>query len=66
MKAPADWNVIRARLAAGTLSKEDEQILGLLVAGQSTPTIARAMKQHRSMIWRKVESLRRRAAGDSS
>jgi biotin operon repressor len=61
MNVSSDWNSIRARLA-GTLSKEDEHILDLLVAGESTPAIARELRQHRSMIWRKVQKLRARAA----
>lgn len=60
MSTATDWSAIRSRLA-GALSKEDERILDLLVSGESTPAIARAMGQHRSMIWRKAQQLRMRA-----
>lgn len=60
-----EWTGIRTRLA-GSLSKEDRQILDLLVNGESTPSIARALGQHRSMIWRKAQRLRTLAAEGSS
>lgn len=59
-----EWTGIRTRLA-GTLSKEDRQILDRLVNGESTPTIARALGQHRSMIWRKAQRLRALAVDSS-
>lgn len=60
MTSTTDWNFVRKTLA-GTLSAEEDRILDLLINGQSTPSIARALQQHRSMIWRKVQQLRARA-----
>lgn len=60
-----EWTGIRTRLA-GTLSKEDRQILDLLVNGESTPSIARTLGQHRSMIWRKAQRFRALAGREGS
>jgi DNA-binding CsgD family transcriptional regulator len=65
MKTRADWNAIRAQLEV-TMSAEEGRILDLLIAGESTPSIARALGQHRSMIWRKVQQLRLRATTEQS
>jgi hypothetical protein len=64
MRAREEWAGIRTRLG-GALSKEDRQILDLLINGDSTPSIARALGQSRSMIWRKAQRLRTLAAEES-
>jgi IS30 family transposase len=57
MESSIDWKVINERRAA-FLSEEDREIVGLLALGRSTPEIAKALRQHRSMIWRKVQRIR--------
>lgn len=44
---PPDW------------TPEDIRIAEMLAAGASTPDIARALGQHRSMIWRKTQRLKK-------
>lgn len=58
-RSGVDWQNVKAALP--DLSKEEIQILDHLIARKSTPEIARVMQQHRSMIWRKVQGLRKRA-----
>jgi DNA-binding NarL/FixJ family response regulator len=60
-----DWTVIRARLTAGPLTDEQRKILDLLADGESTPSIARALGQSRSMVWRKAQRLRTLASDRS-
>ena len=62
MEARQEWVTVRDALT-GALSKEDQRLLELLIKGESTPTIARALGQHRSMIWRKAQRLRALASG---
>lgn len=56
-----DWRNVKTNLG-NALSDEDTQILNYLIAGQSTPRIAKLMNQHRSMVWRKVQSIKQRGS----
>lgn len=58
--AAQDWAALRARLA-GRLSDEDTQIVDLLVEGKSTVEIGHVLGQHRSMVWRKMQRIKKRA-----
>lgn len=49
------------RSLSGDLSEEERQIATALAEGKSTPEIARALGEHRSMIWRKAQRIRARA-----
>lgn len=52
-----DWNSVRSKLA---LSDEEHKIVEMLAARKSLPDIGKALGQHRSMIWRKVERIKAR------
>jgi len=53
----SSWSDLRERLKE-QLTEEERQIVDLLVAGTSTPDIAKKLGQHRSMIWRKIQRIR--------
>jgi IS30 family transposase len=55
-----DWNSVRSKLA---LSDEEKKIVEMLAAKKSLPDIGKALGQHRSMIWRKVERIKARISG---
>lgn len=55
-----DWNSVKAKL---TLSDEEQKIVEMLAARRSLPDIGKALGQHRSMIWRKVERIKARLSG---
>jgi DNA-binding CsgD family transcriptional regulator len=52
-----DWSRVGANI---TLSAEEQQIVQMLAAKKSLPDIGKALGQHRSMIWRKVERIKAR------
>lgn len=56
-----DWTKIKQALA-GELSAEEARIVDLLIDHQSTVEIGRILGQHRSMVWRKMERLKKRAS----
>lgn len=60
--ATQDWPALKASLA-GKLSDEEARILDLLADGKSTVEIGRVLGQHRSMIWRKVQRIKKQAHG---
>jgi DNA-binding CsgD family transcriptional regulator len=55
-----DWQSAKHNL--GQLTDEEQRILDLLADGKSQAEIAKALGQHRSKIWRRVRSLRKRVA----
>jgi len=55
------WAVTKESLA-GKLTAEEARILDMLIDGKSTVEISRILGQHRSMIWRKAERIRKSAA----
>lgn len=57
-----DWAALKA-LQAGSFSEEESRIVDLLIAGKSTVEIGRILRQHRSMVWRKIERIKKRASG---
>ena len=57
-----DWNSVKSKL---TLSDEEQKIVEMLAARRSLPDIGKALGQHRSMIWRKVERIKARLVGDT-
>ncbi len=57
LSSRVDWNRVKATL---TLSEEETKIVDMLAARRSLPDIGRALGQHRSMIWRKVERIKSR------
>jgi IS30 family transposase len=52
-----DWNSVKSKL---TLSDEERRIVDMLAARKSLPDIGKALGQHRSMIWRKIQRIRAR------
>jgi IS30 family transposase len=52
-----DWSRVGTKI---TLSDEEQQIVQMLAAKKSLPDIGKALGQHRSMIWRKVERIKAR------
>jgi biotin operon repressor len=42
------------------VSDEESKIIDMLAAKKSLPDIGKALGQHRSMIWRKVERIKQR------
>lgn len=60
----ADWKAIK-RSVLGALSPEEPRLLDMLIAGNSTPLIARTLGQHRSMVWPKIDRLRKRGTAPS-
>lgn len=56
-KGSIDWSQIGARIG---LSEEERVIVQMLASKKSLPDIAKALGQHRSMIWRKVERIKAR------
>ena len=59
---PAEWAIIKSR-PASTLSDEESKIVDLLIAGKSTVEIGKILGQHRSMVWRKLQKIRKRLDG---
>jgi DNA-binding CsgD family transcriptional regulator len=57
MVSSIDWKDVNEKRSA-SLSDEDREIVSLLALGRSTPEIAKALGQHRSMVWRKVQRIR--------
>lgn len=57
VKGRHDWSAAQAAQVA-ELSEEERLIVELLAGGKSTPEIAQALGQHRSMIWRKVQRIK--------
>ena len=55
-----DWTKIKESLAS-RLSPEETYIIDMLIARKSLVEIGRVLGQHRSMVWRKVERLKKRA-----
>jgi IS30 family transposase len=56
-KSEVDWSRVAVTVQ---LSDEERRIVQMLVAKKSLPDIAKALGQHRSMIWRKVERIKAR------
>ena len=56
-KSAVDWPLVAATVQ---LSDEERLIVQMLAAKKSLPDIAKALGQHRSMIWRKVERIKAR------
>jgi DNA-binding CsgD family transcriptional regulator len=56
-----DWAATRKSLA-GKLTDEEARIVDMLIEGKSTVEIGRILDQHRSMIWRKTQRIKKRAA----
>ena len=59
-----DW-VSTSRQLASKLSDEEKRIVDMLVSGKSMVEIGRVLGQHRSMVWRKIERIKRYAAADA-
>ena len=57
LNATIDWSKVKSRV---DLSQEERRIVDLLAQRTSLPDIARALGQHRSMIWRKIERIKAR------
>jgi len=57
LKSTVDWSRVGASIQ---LSEEEQQIVQMLAARRSLPAIGRALGQHRSMIWRKVQRIKAR------
>jgi hypothetical protein len=57
-----DWAAVKTILGS-KLSEEESRIIDLLISGKSTVEVGRLLGQHRSMIWRKVEKIQKRALG---
>ena len=55
-----DWGRVK-HLLSGKLSDEESHILNMLIDGKSTVEIGRILGQHRSMVWRKTDRIRKRA-----
>jgi DNA-binding NarL/FixJ family response regulator len=53
-----DWADARLRLTS--LTEEEQLIVNMLIDGKTLPDIGKALGQHRSMIWRKVEKIKKR------
>jgi DNA-binding CsgD family transcriptional regulator len=58
---PAEWQEVKTKLD-GQLSAEEARILDMLIDSKSTVEIGSALGQHRSMIWRKTERIKKRLA----
>lgn len=56
-KPRIDWRAAHDKLE-GKLDQSDQQILGWLAAGKSTPAIAQMLCTNRSAIWRRVERIK--------
>ena len=54
-----DWAAIRNSLAGG-LSDEESRIIELLIDGKTMLEIGQILDQHRSMIWRKMQKIKKR------
>jgi DNA-binding CsgD family transcriptional regulator len=57
LNSAVDWAKVRD---AVQLSAEERHIVDLLAHGMSLPSIGKALGQHRSMIWRKIERIKDR------
>ena len=55
-----DWAKTKQSLA-GKLSAEEVCIVDMLIDRKSTVEIGRILGQHRSMVWRKMQRLKKRA-----
>jgi DNA-binding CsgD family transcriptional regulator len=64
VKSNTDWAQVKKRLGESATA-EERKLLQLLIQGESSYTIARALGQHRSMIWRKIKALHDRTTGNS-
>lgn len=53
-----DWAEAKSKL--GVMSDEDQRIVDMLAQRWTMPDIGKALGQHRSMIWRKVEKIKAR------
>jgi DNA-binding CsgD family transcriptional regulator len=54
-----DW-VGDAKKKLTALTDEEKVILDMLAENKTQPDIGRALGQHRSMIWRKVQKIKKR------
>lgn len=57
MITDADWKAAQ-KFAGKEFSDEERQIIGLLAAGASTPSIAKVLGTNRSAVWRMVSKIR--------
>lgn len=55
----AKWQEIKGKLTS-QLSDEEARVLDMLIDGKSMVEIGAALGQHRSMIWRKTERIKKR------
>jgi len=55
-----DWTTTK-RALTGRLSDEEERIVDMLIDGMSTVEVGRILGQHRSMIWRKTQQIKKRS-----
>ncbi len=55
-----DWAAIRNSLT-GSLSDEESRIIELLIDGKTMVEIGQVIDQHRSMVWRKMEKVKKRS-----
>jgi DNA-binding CsgD family transcriptional regulator len=51
-----DWGKAKAKLSS--LTDEEQRIVNMLAERKTLPAIGKALSQHRSMIWRKVEKIK--------
>ena len=56
-----DWAKTK-HILADNLSAEEARIVDMLIDRKSTVEIGRMLGQHRSMIWRKMQRLKKRAS----
>jgi hypothetical protein len=55
------WTATKTKLA-GELSNEEARIVDMLIASKTMVDIGRELGQHRSMVWRKIQRIKKRAA----
>jgi hypothetical protein len=53
-----DWAQAKTKLIS--LNDEEQRIVDMLAAKKTMPDIGKALGQHRSMIWRKIQKLKAR------
>jgi DNA-binding CsgD family transcriptional regulator len=53
-----DWAIAKGKLT--TLTDEEKVIVDMLADQKTQPEIAKALGQHRSMIWRKIRKIKAR------
>jgi DNA-binding CsgD family transcriptional regulator len=54
-----DW-IATKRSLSGKLSDEELRIVDMLIDGKTQPEIGRVLGQHRSMVWRKTQRIKKR------